>query len=294
MERLLGYLLMTALSLAGFAAQTTGDTKAAELLSQARTALGGGANLENVQSLSASGSVKRAAGAMQMQGDMTLQFQLPDRMLRTDSLSPDGALTLVSDQGFNGDRLLRATRTFNAPPGAILRTPPPPPAGSDAEVQALRAARADLVRLVVALLVRAPQNQPLDFTYGGQAEAPDGKADVIDVKGREASAFAAKLFLDASTHRPLMLSYRGVSPRIVVRTQRAERGSAPPSGPPTDALPAPEVVDIEMFLDDYRKVGNVFLPHHVTRSVEGEVNEEWTFTAFTVNPTFKPGTFDLK
>jgi hypothetical protein len=214
-------------------------------------------------------------------------------MLRTDSLSPDGGLTLITDQGVNGDTLLRASRTFNAPPGAIIRTPPAPPKGSDAELQALRAARADLARLAVALLLRAPQFQPVEFTYGGTAEAPDGKADVIDVKGRDGNAFAARLFLDTVSHRPLMLSYRGVAPRLVMQTRRVERGAAPPpeAGQATPP-PAGDVVDIEMFLDDYRKVDGLMLPHHITRSVAGEVNEEWTFKSYVVNPPFKAGTFD--
>lgn len=296
MERLLGYILMTTLSLGGSLAQVTGDSKAADLLQQARRALGGDAALATVQGLEARGSVTRAAGAMQLAGDLTLQFQLPDRMLRSDSLSPDRGLTLVTDQGFNGPTLLRGSRTFNAPPGAVIRTPPPPPRGSEAEAQALRAARADLARLTVALLLRAPDSQPVDFSYGGQAEAPDGKADVIDVSGREGNVFAARLFLDSTTHRPLMLTYRGVAPRVVLQTRRAERGSAPPTAPRAqDAAPAatPDVVDIEMFLDDYRPVGGVLLPHHITRAVAGEVTEELTFTAFALNPSFKPGTFEV-
>jgi hypothetical protein len=293
-ERLLGYLLMMALTLGGYVAQATGDAKVAGLLKQTRAALGGEKAIDGVQSLSATGTVTRAAGGMQLAGDITLQFQLPDRMLRTDSLSPDGGLTLVTDQGVSGDILLRASRTFNAPPGAVIRTPPPPAKGSDAEAQAVRAARADLARLTVALLLRAPQSQPMDFTYGGTAEAPDGKADVIDVKGRDGNAFAAKLFLDSVTHRPLMLSYRGVAPRMVVQTRRIERGAPPPRDARDEPPPAGDVVDIEMFLDDYRNTDGVMLPHHITRSVAGEVTEEWTFKSYTVNPSFKPGTFDAR
>lgn len=296
MERLLGYILMTTLSLGGAPAQTAGDSKVADLLQQARAALGGVAALEKVRALEANGTVTRAAGAMQLSGDLTLQIQLPDRMLRSDSLSPDGGLTLVTDSGFDGDTLLRGSRTFNAPPGAIIRTPPPPARGSEAEAQALRAARADLARLTVALLLRAPRSQPMDLTYGGQAEAPDGKADVIDVRGRDGNTFAAKLFLDTTTHRPLMLSYRGVAPRVVMQTRRLEPGSAPPAAPPADAAPQPagDVVDIEMFLDDYRDVDGLLLPHHLTRSVAGEVTEELTFESVTVNPSFKTGTFDAR
>ncbi len=292
MERLLGYLLMTALTLGGYAAQLTGDTKAAELLRQARASLGGEPAMTNVQALSTKGAVKRAAGTLQLAGDIELDLQLPDRMLRTDSLSPDGGMTLVTEQGVNGGTLLRGSRTFNAPPGAVIRTPPPPPKGSDAEAEALRASRADLARLTVALLLRAPASQPLDFSYGGTAEAPDGKADVIDVKGRDGNTFAAKLFLDVSTHRPLMLSYRGVAPRLVVQNRRVERGGPPPDASQPSPQPAGDVVDIDMFLDDYREVGALMLPHHITRSIAGEVSEEWTLTSYTVNPSFKPGTFD--
>jgi hypothetical protein len=284
-----------ALTLGGYVAQATGDAKAADLLKQTRAALGGDKAIDTVRSLSATGTVTRAAGGMQLAGDITLQLELPDRMLRTDSLSPDGGLTLVTDQGVSGDALLRASRTFNAPPGAVIRTPPAPPKGSEAEAQAVRAARADLARLTVALLLRAPQSQPMDFTYGGTAEAPDGNADVIDVKGRDGNAFAAKLFLDSVTHRPLMLSYRGVAPRIVVQTRRIERGAPSPRDARDEPQqPAADIVDIEIFLDDYRNTDGLMLPHHITRSVAGEVTEEWTFKSYTVNPAFKPGTFDAR
>ena len=46
---------------------------------------------------------------------------------------------------------------------------------------------------------------PLSFGHAGQAEAPEGKADVLDVKG--AGNFTARLFIDSKTHLPLMLSW---------------------------------------------------------------------------------------
>lgn len=293
MSRVIGNLVMMALSVGGFGQQ--GDGRAAELLRQARAALGGEAALERVSGLSARGTITRAAGDVQLSGDMTVEFQLPDRMLRVDSLSPDGGLTLVSEQGFSGDDLLRATRTLNAPPGAVIRTPPPPQRGSAAEAEALRAARADLTRLALALLLRAPASQPVDFTYAGQAEAPDGSADVLDVKGR-GHAFAAQLFLDRQTHLPLMLVYRGVAPRMVIRTDRGQRspGDPDPRTTPPPSPPPADVVDITLYLDDYRRVEGILLPHHVTRSVGGAVSEEWRFSEFRVNPTFKPGTFDRR
>ena len=49
-------------------------------------------------------------------------------------------------------------------------------------------------------------------TYGGVAEAPDGKADVLDVKPADAPEM--KLFVDQSSHKLLMLTYEGLMPRV--------------------------------------------------------------------------------
>ena len=303
MERVLTFLLALAMTLGGYAARVEGDAKAAELLAQARAAIGGDKPLGKVQAVSCVGSIQRSIGDRQVSGELTLDLQLPDKMLRTESISPmgDGAL-VINEQGLNGDVLLRNTRVTNAPPGMFLRTPPVPPPGSDAEAQAIRNSRAELARLAVSLLLASPGSLPLEFVYGGEAESPDGKADVLDVKG--AGSFAARLFFDKETHRPLMLGYRGVSPRMIVQTQRVQgpppaRGGSQPEPPagrgdhggPGAEPPVPEIVDITMFFDDYRAVDGVMLPHHISRAVGGQTNEEWTFRSIKVNPAFKPETF---
>ena len=56
----------------------------------------------------------------------------------------------------------------------------------------------------------------------------------------------------------------------------------------------PPLVDINMFFDDYKAVDGVWLPHHITRSVDGKPTEEWTFKTIKVNPAFKPDTFSAK
>jgi hypothetical protein len=291
---MISFLIATAMALGGYAARAAGDSKAAELLAQARAAIGGD-KAAKVQGLSCGGTVARSLGDRQISGDLTLDLQLPDKMLRTESISPMGdAALIVTEQGLNGDALLRNTRTLNLPPGAVIRTPPAPAAGSDAEAQALRNSRAELARLAIGLLLTSPASLPVDFTYGGEAESADGKADVIDAKG--ASSFAAKLFLDKKTHRPLMLAYRGASPRMTVQTQRVQRGAMPPDGPGHGAqeAPAPDIVDISLFFDDYKTVDGVQLPHHLSRSVDGQTIEELTCKTMKVNPAFKPDTFAKK
>jgi hypothetical protein len=299
MQWLMVSVISLAMTLGSIAARMEGDAKAAQLLTQARAALGGEKNLARVQGLTLSGSYERTVGDRQLSGELTIDLQLPDRMLRTETMNPVGDMTVVVEQGINGEKLLRNQRTLNGPPGAIVRMAPPP-ATADAEAQAVRNARADMVRTMLVMLLTSPSSLPVEFAYGGEAEADEGKADVIDAKA--AGNFAAKLFLDQKTHRPLLLQYRGVAPQMRIQTQqvqgppdperlrRAEQAAHDAAGTP----PAPQLVDIALYVDDYKPVDGVMLPHHVSRSVDGKPMEEMTFKAIKVNPNFKPGTFEAK
>ena len=298
MQRLLMMFLSFVMMVLTSIAPILGDGRANELLAQARAALGGESRLASVKALSAHGTVARAVGEMQVSGEMDLALALPDKMLRSDSMSPMGDATIVISTGINGDTLLRHTSTIGGGPNMVIRTPPPPAHGSDAETQALRASRAELVRLSLSLMLASPASMPLEFSYGGEAEAEDGKADVLEVKGP--SSFVARLFLDKTTHRPLMLAYKGVPARMVVSSSTTHGEPPDPAKLERDAKEradkqtAPQMVDINMVFDDYNQVDGVWLPHHMTRSVDGKTNEEWTFKTMKVNQALPPDTFTAK
>ena len=52
--------------------------------------------------------------------------------------------------------------------------------------------------------------------------------------------------------------------------------------------------DITLYLDDYKLVDGVMLPHHMARSIDGKPTEEMTFKTIRVNPSFKADTFTTK
>ena len=289
MQRLIVSLISFAMALGGIA-RAAGDAKGEELLAQARAALGGEKSLNKVQGLTAAGAYQREMGDRQLTGEITIDLQLPDKMLRTESMRPTGDATIEMLQGVNGEQVLRHSRTIGGGAGMMVRMAPPP-SGPDAEAQALRNQRADMARFALAFLLTSPSAMPLEYTYGGEAEAEDGKADVVDAKGP--GSFAVRLFFDKRTHRPLMMSYRGAAPRMVVQTQRGD--SPPPAAPPAPGhLPAPQIVDIQLFLDDYKTVDGILLPHHFSRSIDGKPADEMTFTTIKINPAFKPDAFSAK
>lgn len=175
------------------------------------------------------------------------------------------------------------------------------PGGANADPKQAQAAlqqgvRSDFARLLIGWLLTTPSSFPVEYSYAGEAESPDGKADALDVKGP--GGFAARLFLDQKTHRPLMLTYNGKKPRVITQTM---------TGPPrnredaekrvkemeTEAAKQPDV-EYRINLDDYRDVNGISFPHKLTRSIENEVNEELEITKVKINPQIKPEKFVKK
>lgn len=263
------------------------DAKAAAALSAARQALGAD-KLETIKSLSAKGTHRRTLGQMQLSGDLQIDVTLPDRYLRSETNQMFGNSVTV-EIGFDGDEPVQRSNSVGGGPNVVFRAGGPggPGAPQDPAVlkaNQLRAQRAEFTRLMLGWFATAPAFIEPTYTYSGIAESPDGRAEVVEVKGK--SGFDAKLFLDEQTHRPLMLTYMG--PKPVVRVMRS--GTAPagaqhgePQDPARrgeqavrDAAPqeAPQIVEMQVFFDDYRKVNGMWLPHRISRSVNGEPSEE--------------------
>src|SRR5262249_21947834 len=100
MERLLTLIIALAMTLGGYAARAAGDSKGAELLAQARAAIGGDKALAKVQGMACAGTIQRLIGDRQVSGELAIDLRLPDKILRTESISPmgDGAF-VVNEQG---------------------------------------------------------------------------------------------------------------------------------------------------------------------------------------------------
>ena len=255
------------------------DAKAVKVLAQARQALGGEARLAQVQGLTATGQSMRMMPDGGHIGELRLDVQWPDRMLRTDaSHGPGSEATFVMLRGLAGETLLRKSKILNGGPGHRM-SQPPLIGGSDAT--ALRHARDELTRLAIALLLTPPTSAGVQAAYGGVAESPDGKADVVVFTG--ANGFAARVFVEVSSHKPLMMTWRDFDPRIFV--------ILPGSPPGAVSAPGTAPVEVTWYLEDYRAASGLQLPHRISRSVSGTPDEEWTIKTFAINPAFKADAF---
>ncbi|MGH9770042.1 MAG: hypothetical protein ACREAB_21675, partial [Blastocatellia bacterium] len=272
--------------------------KARQLIDQARTALGGD-KLKSLQSLSATGNYRRTLGQMEMSGEVNYDLILPDKMMKTETMSPIPSLEITRIEAINGDEVWEDQQQHGGGGGMVMiRRGPGGPTTDPKKAQAAmqQGIRSDFARFTIGWLLTAPSSFLVEYNFAGEAESPDGKADVLDVKGP--GGFAARLFLDQKTRRPLMLTYNGRKPRVI--TQSVSGGHGNPEElekqakeAEAEAVKQPEV-EYRIHLSDYRDVNGISFPHKLTRSIGDEVNEELEIKNVKINPQLKPEKFVKK
>ncbi|MGH9348903.1 MAG: hypothetical protein ACRD26_16725 [Vicinamibacterales bacterium] len=262
--------------------------KARAVLADARAALGGDETLRAVKTLQAAGDYRRSMGEMQMEGELELLLETPDKLRRNETIGVPGGATLVRTEVLNGDEVWEDSSQRGGMGGhmtMVLRGP----GGREMDEEQVRqmrrrARRADLSRYLLVWLLATDAA----VTHAGIAEAPDGKGDVLDVKPAEGSAM--RLFIDQQTHLPLMLTWQGPPERMMVRRGPGRPNPEQPGRDAASREPPPHAT-FELRFDEYRTVDGIRLPHQISRGVNGSVNEEWSVKTYKVNPAFKSNTF---
>jgi hypothetical protein len=292
-----GLVLALILSSAVQTARAQDAAKGADLLASARAALGGEDKLRAVKTLDVQGEFKRAVGQVTLDGDLQIRLQLPDKLRRDEDTSlPGGGPTLARTEVLNGTSVWDET---NGGGGAVFLRPlgggAAPRGGrgpiDPAQIEELqrRTRQADLARFVLAWLLTTDASP----NWVGTAESPDGKADVLEFTG--AALPATKLFLDQTSHLPLMISWQGIAPQVFVGRRGGRAGAAQGGrGDDVQAVPPPQQATLRMTLGDYKTVSGIKLPHRITRGVDDMTNEEWTIKSYKINPSFKNDVFTKK
>ena len=311
-----------------------GDAKAAAIMAETRKALGGETKLATLKALSIRGEFKREmsnavpgggtfvmmrgpGGSVdnggQIGGAIEIDLVFPDKFYRMES--PAGGMGLVRVDGFEGSRPFLDVTSNNPGMRVMIDRPGDDPERTSA---LLKRTNADLARLLLGIVASTQAGFPVSYTYAGQAESPDGTAHVIDVTGPD--EFKARLFIDTTTHLPLMLTFSEPEPRVVRMTSAH---GAPAEGTRTRTVPAtgdraarvadltPEqqaeldkqlraaeeaprkMIDLRLFFSDFRTVDGLSLPHRIVRGTADKTTEEWDIRSYKVNPDIKDDRFKV-
>ena len=305
-----------------YAAEQAVD-QAAKVLAEMRAALGG-AKLDQVKGLSVEGPFRRTMGTRETEGTIALVLVGPDKMHRLEEMSM-GPAVIERTQALSGDTSWTDLQNRGGMGGGmqiVMRDGPPGAPGADpAEAEKRRTTmfKAERQRWMFTLL-GTPAGE---VTYAGVAESPDGKADMIEMT--DARGQALRLFVDQSTHLPLMLTYSEIRPRIM--TQGGPGGPGGRAGGPGGgggagggggrggggggggerqrpspeemqrrmaAMPPPTPSAMRLTFDEFASVDGVTLPKRISLAADSTPVEEWTLEKIKVNPSVKAGLFEKK
>lgn len=310
---------------------------ASKVLSLVREALGGDKKIAAVKTLAVTGRSARVNGASTAPAtDFEIAMELPDKYMKKEVVATIGSSTIARTSGFNGEGLIEAMDTppamgggmmvmrFGGPGGGAPGAPSTPEQAAAMRKNALQAAHEDFARLTLGMFASSFSAFPIEFSYAGQAESPDGKADVIGIKGSD--DFQARLFVDSASHLPLMLSWMAKEPMVMNMTGGPGRGTS--SGGTNvvqfgaggggggggaqqmtpeqrdqmmkeiqdrmkEAEAARRTVEYRLYYSDYQDVSGVKMPFKLQRSIDGKPTEEMTLEKVKVNQKIDPKKFEV-
>jgi hypothetical protein len=301
------------------------------VLSLVREALGGDKKIAAVKTLTVSGRSARVNGETTAPAaDFEIAMELPDKYMKKEVVATIGTSTIARTTGFNGEGLIDATDTppsmgggmmvmrFGGPGSGAPGAQPTPEQAAAMRKNALQAAHEEFTRLTLGMFASSFAAFPVEFSYAGQAESPDGKADVIGIKGDD--NFQARLFVDSASHLPLMLSWMAKEPMVMNMTSGPGRaagsgganvvqfgaGGGQPMTPEQrdqmmkemqdrmkEAEAKRRTVEYRLYYGDYQDVSGVKLPFKLQRSIDGKPSEEMTLEKIKINQKIDPKKFEV-
>jgi hypothetical protein len=307
-----GQLCVAVCLASSVAMATQTPDKSVQILADARTALGG-AKLDQVKTIVATGRTKRVRGNNLVPIEFEIAMELPDKYLRKDEFPAEE--TDPTSTGFNGAALIQLP--VPAAPPARAGAPAPPAGAADAaRLARVNTVKQDFVRLTLGLFASSFPSAPLAFTYAAQAQAPQGMADVLDVKG--APNLPLRFFVNSQTHLPIMVSWTQPPTNVIVlapgQAQPATvapgavvvTGPAAPAATATDEEKKKYATDVaelrkksmatpvehRLYFQDYRDADGLMWPYRLRRAIGTDTTEETTFDRFRINAKIDPRKFE--
>jgi len=274
MRRLMGVLVVTMLASPAMVSGQAVDAN--KVLTEMQAALGGTEKLAAIKTLTVEGMLRRVTPRGTLELTMELALELPDKYVTRTQLTAQGNMSVYRNAGFNGDDLINRAE---APPNlagagrdrarsdraAMAQTNEQSAATAQRQ---LMNAKSDFARLALGLFGASYEGFPVQLSYAGLAESPDGNAHVIGAQG--ADGFEARLFVSAETNLPLMVTWSQALPRDP-NTMQEHR----------------------IYYSNFKTVNDVSFPHTWRRSVDGNVTAETTLEQIEINPEIDSKKFEI-
>lgn len=300
-------------------ARTSRDERAEAVLRQAREALGGSSVIDAVHNLLINGKVTHKIKMPDGQersfdGNVEMALETSGKLHRNIKMGDE-----ANDEANLAAESNKKVFVRNTTEVFVHRKLD----GAAPEKTHQRIARShtdELSRLLFGLLLKTSPGLNAVYNYAGEGSVDGTSADIVEASSDNGSV--VKLYIDKSSHLPLMMSYRANKPvHFVIKRDGAAAGSiekdvmvfrnALPEGEkiagdgPTkvfiskinengkvtetakagEEMPRIQLEEAEyqVRFSDYRSVNGLMLPHRIAQTINGAAGETMTIESYQVN-----------
>ncbi len=266
------------------AVQKSGEKERAQtILAQMKKAVFGGIKPDSVTGLSLTWDVSRSrANGDQDTGQFACDLLLPNKYFTRDTQvvsGSQGQFTIY--KLLNGEQSWSDVTTSGGEIQVLTAGGAPT---ADDQIKQLQTIQREQALQLIRLSLPPSPDFPLTFSYAGEAQASDGRADMIDVRGP--NDFSARLFVDKGSSRLILMTYPEPGAMLI----SGSSGAAPvgQATSPKDVTRA----EAKYRFSEYREVGGVMMPHLMTYESGGKIRAEYKLKRFELNPNFAPDHFN--
>ena len=299
--RTLPILALSVLSVGTAVAATQQRQDAAAIFARMRTALGGEAVLDAVQTFSVEGTVTETMSSFRKSFSLELLAILPDHFMtiRRD-MQPGGPMPIdiTYYNGFRGNELIRWTDSnlpFPPDPG-----PQTQQAIAQRRAESLLRQQRSFARLAIVLIGKSFAGYPLQFSHVGP-ETVDGRQTEV-IEGRSADGYVLRVHVDAATNLPALVTWEEPEPVLMTTSTSSEvvmRGGqvvsqTPPVGgaPPADGTTTKRPnVTWRLVPSEFKTQNGVNWPRRIQIMYGRQVSEETRLGSYRINPKINPRRF---
>ena len=290
------------------------DERAVEIVRLARVAIGGEANIKAVQAMTIVGKATKTFEfdkvARVEKGDWELNLQLPNKISKMMKIETENNVGNENTQTFErkadvvvirkADGTATETVTSDSPQkivivkkdeggnvitedvtstnGDIRRVV----VGERTNANAENFQRNDFFRTMISLLLTPPNGTDAEYLFVGEQNVDGTNCEIVQVNSGGTSV---KLFLNKSTHLPVMMNYTDAKPFIFTMIQREAKSDGDKVSTVTvNPANAAQTAEFQVKFSDYRTANGLQLPFKWTQTIDGKADETIEVSSYELNP----------
>ena len=141
--------------------------------------------------------------------------------------------------------------------------------------------RNELFRTLVSLLLTPPQGTDAEYIYAGELSIDGTNCEVVQVNATSASV---KLFLNKSSHLPVMMSFTDAKPFMFRVNPSETQTDGSKVRVTVNRQTEAQTAEFQVKFSDYRAVNGVQFPFKWTQTMDGKADETIEVSAYEINP----------